>query len=139
MDSSRYLKGSLSKSPSNSPRKLIFSSPQSYTETSCLLCLSGSHLSSSTPSWSLLLVDSPRYSSFLVSLSNPDLFEVAPSSPCSQSSAFLLHLLTAELLRVHYLLPFLCLPSSLEVSRGTPILTLLPIHCLPSSLTPTQV
>ena len=99
MDSSRYLEGSLSKSPSNSPRKLIFSSPQSYTETSRLLCLSGSHLSSSMLSWSLLLVDSPRYSSFLVSLSNPDLFEVTPSSPCSQSSAFLLHWLTAESLR----------------------------------------
>ena len=117
VDSSRYLKGSLSKSPSNSPRKLIFSSPQSYTETSRLLCLSGSHLSSSMLSWSLLLVDSPRYSSFLVSLSNPDLFEVAPSSPCSQSSAFLLHWLTAESLRVHSLLPNHCLAPSLTSTR----------------------
>ena len=58
-------------------------------------------------------------------LQTPDLFKVAPSSPCSQSSAFLLHWLTAELLRVHSLLPFLCLPpsqTSIRVSapRGKP-------------------
>ena len=47
----------------------------------------------------------------------PDLYEVTPSSPCSQSSAFLLHWLTAESLQVHSLLPFLCLPPSLTSIR----------------------
>ena len=48
----------------------------------------------------------------------PDLYEVAPSST---------------------LLPILCLPPPLEVSRVAPIHSLLPIHCLPPSLTSTRV
>ena len=111
-----------------------------------LLCLSGSLQSSSNiksgvSSWWILqdikeivkerlskLSKEATYHSFtpILKVSQPYLVSFSNTRPLRSCSEFTL-------------LPILCLPPSLEVSRVTPILTLLPILCLPSSLMPTRV